>query len=65
MTLSSSCGHEPAIWLHERTLWGGPSAYSAMDVARDGTSVYIAYERGTRSPYETIHMTQINNQFGS
>ena len=65
MTLSSSCGREPSIWVHERTLWSGPAAYSAMDIALDQTSIYIAYERGKRSPYETIHLTQVGNHFGN
>ena len=40
-------------------LWPGPSAYSAMDMSRDGNSFFVAYERGAKSAYEEIHLTQV------
>jgi hypothetical protein len=59
MTLSYSCGYAPKVWKHDRVLWSGPSAYSSMDTSRDGDSFFALYERGVKSPYEEIHLSQI------
>jgi len=59
MTLSYSCGTKPKEWTHDRVLWDGPSAYSSLVPSRDNKTFFVAYERGTHSPYETIHLTQI------
>ena len=73
MTLSYSCGYLPGgtpgrhgpggsydqPWRQYRVLWPGPSAYSAMDMSRDGNSFFVAYERGAKSAYEEIHLTQV------
>jgi hypothetical protein len=59
MTLSYSCGYSPKIWKHDRVLYSGPSAYSAMDTSRDGDTLFALYERGVKGPYEEIHLAQI------
>jgi hypothetical protein len=59
MTLSYSCGYHPAKWSHDRVLWAGPAAYSAMESSRDGNTIFVAYERGLKSSYEQIRFTQI------
>jgi sialidase-1 len=42
-----------ATWPHAGLLHAGPAAYSCLAVLADGT-VACLYERGERSPYETI-----------
>ena len=32
---------------------------TAMDMSRDGNSFFVAYERGAKSAYEEIHLTQV------
>ena len=32
---------------------------TAMDMSRDGNSFFVAYERGVKSAYEEIHLTQV------
>ena len=59
MTLSYSCGYSPGNWTHDSVLWAGPSAYSAMDTSRDGSTTFVAYERGTKLASEEIHLTQV------
>lgn len=45
-------------WPESRVLYAGPSAYSSLAVLRDGT-VACLYERGERSPYETIVLARV------
>jgi len=60
MTLSQSCGTTaPSVWTQNQVLWAGPSAYSAMSASVNGESLWVAYERGSRSSYETIHLTEV------
>lgn len=59
MTLSHTCGDVPGTWVHDRVLWQGPAAYSAMDTSLDGSTLFVAYERGTKSPYEEIHLNVV------
>ena len=59
MTLSHTCGDVPGAWVHDRVLWQGPAAYSAMDTSLDGSTLFVAYERGTKSPYEEIHLNVV------
>ena len=59
LTLSYSCGYSPKVWKHDRVLWSGPSAYSAMDTSRDGSTFFVLYERGVKSAYEEIRLEQI------
>ncbi len=44
-------------WTHALQLHAGPSAYSALACLQDG-SVLCLYERGAKSPYETITLAR-------
>jgi sialidase-1 len=48
---------EGKTWAHARVLNTGPSAYSCLAVLPDGT-VACLYERGERSPYETLTLAR-------
>ena len=61
MTLSYSCGATPGVgrWAQDRVLWPGPAAYSSLEPSSDGETFFVAYERGSKGPYETVQFTQI------
>lgn len=44
-------------WKYAKTLWPGPAAYSDLVLAADGRIVCL-YERGAKSPYETITLAR-------
>jgi sialidase-1 len=46
-------------WPTSRVIYEGPSAYSSLAVLRD-RAIGLLYERGTRSPYETITFTRVS-----
>jgi len=46
-------------WPVKRLIWAGPSAYSSLAAARDGT-IYLLFERGKKSLYEAITVVRFN-----
>ena len=58
MTLSYSCGNEPAVWKQDRVLWPGYAAYSSMTSAASGT-LFVLYERGDAGITE-LRLTQVD-----
>ncbi|HID76947.1 MAG TPA: exo-alpha-sialidase [Planctomycetaceae bacterium] len=46
-------------WPVKRLVYEGPSAYSSLAAAPDG-SIYLLFERGTKGPYETITVARFN-----
>lgn len=48
---------EPGTWDHSLLLHEGPSAYSCLESLSTG-ELYCLYERGERSPYETITLAR-------
>jgi sialidase-1 len=50
---------EGKTWAHAKVLHGGPAAYSCLAVLPDGT-VCCLYERGQKSPYETITLARFS-----
>lgn len=52
MTLRFS-DDDGATWKFARELWSGPAAYSCLSVLHNG-EIGCLYERGEKSPYETI-----------
>jgi sialidase-1 len=44
-------------WPDSKVIYAGPSAYSSLAVLRGG-SLGLLYERGEKSPYETITFTR-------
>ncbi len=50
---------EGRTWPVETVIYGGPAAYSSMAVLPDG-HIGILYERGVKSPYETVTFTKVS-----
>lgn len=53
---------DAATWPHAGLLHAGPSAYSDLAVLADGQIVCL-YERGTKSPYETITLARFTKDW--
>ena len=51
-----------ATWPVSRTLEPGPSAYSDLAVATDGT-IYCFFERGEKGPYERLTIARFNMEW--
>ncbi|MCH5374688.1 MAG: glycoside hydrolase, partial [Planctomycetes bacterium] len=48
-----------ATWPVKRLIYEGPSAYSSLAAAKDGT-IYLLFERGTQKLYERIAVAKFN-----
>jgi sialidase-1 len=53
---------EGKTWSHSRVLHEGPAAYSCLAVLPDGT-IACLYERGDKSPYETITLARFSHRW--
>lgn len=47
------------IWPAKRLVYEGPSAYSSLCAAPDGT-IYLLFERGEKKLYESIALARFN-----
>ena len=53
---------EGQTWANEKTIYGGPAAYSDLTMLDDGTAGII-WERGVSDGYQFVTFTRINREF--